>query len=65
MPCDYRILQSPTKEQVKTCLLGDRRAVSTIACGISLHKVSHYSMMIPTRKVFPRQAHLNKIYELL
>ena len=28
MPCDYRILQSPTNEQAKLILLEDRRAVS-------------------------------------
>ena len=28
MPCDYRILQSPTKGQVFTCPFGDRPAVS-------------------------------------
>ena len=28
MPCDYRILQNPTKEQVLLVPLGDRQAVS-------------------------------------
>ena len=28
MPCDYRILQSPTNEQAKLILLEGRRAVS-------------------------------------
>ena len=32
MPCYYRILQSPTKEQVKTCPFWDRRAVSFWLC---------------------------------